>query len=516
MRLLASTCLLGLVASAPAAGAQDVALERSTGRWRIQHDRLEGEAGARDVELLGVHHDFLERIEAAPELYLGLGGFAAVGGDRGGFFAGGITLGVLEELFLRWYVDAGVFLGGGGKGDELADGWLVRPHVGVERAFGPLGLRAEASAFDADEAEPTDVSLSLGLTLYAETLAARAAERDEAIPGEALVERRVRTAPRYLTLDPDDGSRTEDGAPLRRRIEALGLGLDYFLGEHLFLPFEAYGAVDGGVGGFALAMAGLGVSIPVLSERLALEAKASLGAGGGGGVDAGGGLVVATAGGVHLGLTDQLGLEASAGTTSFPDGELDASSVAVGLSWSTRPLELVRAYPRSALDHQGLSGDSTQLASTHLSVYDKVYVPPGDARKNDGSRYDSGINLFGVGAEVPVGEWVALTGRAFTAVEGDVGGYKEGLLGARIEYTPMDLERHHFRVGGETGAGGGGGVDVASGLLFHFSGGYRYDLGRSTSVSLEFGKAEASRGTFEAESWTFGLGVDLQRALAAY
>ena len=65
----------------------------------------------------------------------------------------------------------------------------------------------------------------------------------------------------------------------------------------------------------------------------------------------------------------------------------------------------------------------------------------------------------------------------------------------------------------ETGAAGGGGTDVSSGWIYNFSAGYRTYLTGSLLLDLEAGWFEADTGTFSGESYTIGLGWDLNRAI---
>ena len=143
----------------------------------------------------------------------------------------------------------------------------------------------------------------------------------------------------------------------------------------------------------------------------------------------------------------------------------------------------------------------------------KFYSPPSSATKKDGSPHDETISLVGFGIEEPIGWNISLTARAFAAYAGDVGGYSEGLLGVRYEYSAFGLPRHHFGLSAEAGAGGGGGVDVGSGLIAHLAAGWRYDLSDDFQIDLEFGKVEANHGSFEAESISFGVIWNLSRAL---
>ena len=72
-------------------------------------------------------------------------------------------------------------------------------------------------------------------------------------------------------------------------------------------------------------------------------------------------------------------------------------------------------------------------------------------------------------------------------------------------------EQHAFLVHAQAGAGGGGGADVGSGLIFHGSVGYGYRISERLDLTLEYGRLEASKGTFEAESFLAGLSWNLNQ-----
>ena len=272
--------LAGLVVLAPGLAAQgdDLALESQPGRWRLGYDPVQLEDGD-DLGLVGLHYDRLGIVPSWPFLYLGVGGYAAVDGDAGGLFLGGVTLGAAWTVIPHWILDAGAFVGAGGGIASAPDGWAVRPFVALERAFGPVGVRAEVATLDMDDVDD-ELFFSFGLTLSSEQLEARGKWLDREIPEESRVARRLRVTPRFLSMDPDSDARRRSGAPLTDDVRMLGLGVDAFLNEWLFVPLEAYGAVAGEVDGFAAVLGGLGVSVPIIGDRLRLEAKGTIGAGG--------------------------------------------------------------------------------------------------------------------------------------------------------------------------------------------------------------------------------------------
>lgn len=509
-RTLASTAALLLGLAAPVF-PQDISLTSKLTRWRISAEHFSVDANE-NLGLVGVHLDVLEPFRAVPDVFVGAGGYAAVVGNRGGLVLGGLTLGYTRELWEHWNVELAVFAGGGGGGGgQEFDGFVYRPHVALEREIGLLALRVELAKLEQPDGELDDTHLAFGFTLPSELLLARETGRSRLIPDEALIERKIRISPAYLVLDPDSGSQLDSG-PATSDIEMLGIRLDYFVSDFLFFPVEAYGAIDGGADGFAMGMAGIGTSWPTPWERARVELRGLVGTGGGGGVSTGGGYLWQARAGIAAELIGNLSLELGGGLTSFPDGDFDATTWTAGIGWSSRSPELSLDYPRSRLLREGVSGEDAQVTTSRFQLLNKIYSPPSSAVKKDGSEYDSALSLIGLGFEQPVSGRFALTGRAFSAYDGDVGGYAEGLLGAKYEVSPFGDDAHSFSVTGEAGAGGGGGVDVGDGLIFHLSAGYRFAFGERLSFLFDIGKVEASDGSFEGESYTFGLAWHLPRA----
>ncbi len=495
---------------------QEIQLESTRTRFRTSAEFL-GVPGE-DIGLLGLHYDWLEPFEDWSDLYLGVGAYVSVTGARGGFQSAGFSAGYAKEFVHDFMIDAGVYFGGAGGSGSLGEhqGMAVRAHVALERAFGLLGVRIEAAAMDVAETdiEFEDVHLSIGLTSASELLLAHERYLNESLPENAMVERTIRTSLRYTRLSPDSGARTSTGDRFRSDIHLAGLGLDYFLGEHLFVPFQLYGAVGGEVAGFSTALVGLGGSYPLDREgRFRLEGTMSVGGGGGGGLDTGGGFLWEAKAALHASVTEHLGLELAAGHFDFPDGNLEGAEYSASLTWTVHPYELSLDQPRSSLETQGLSDDDAEVRPLRVFALNKIYMPPRSAKKTNGDNIST-ANLLGIGIEQPILDDFSLTASAYTAWDGAIGGYSEGLVGIAYEYFLPDSKEHSFLIRGEVGAGGGGGVDVGSGLIYSATAGYRYHVTDSVFFQGEIGKLEADRGSFEAESWQLGIGVDLGRTYA--
>ena len=502
--------LLVLLASSVAA-QDDVQVESRPTRWRLTWERFDPEDDL-DVDLVGVQYDVMTPILRLSSLYASAGVFTAVSGNRGGFYAAGIGGGFAQRLGGGWIVDLGVLAGGGGGGGgERMDGLFVRPSVALEREFRSFGVRVEAAHLDFPDADLRDTHVAAGLTLASELLLGREGDAQAPLPQRALRERPLRVVPTAMRLELEDGTRRKSGRGLGDSIELLGLEADYFLNDWIYVPAAAFGAIDGGVAGFGCALAGLGLSLPLVGDALRVEAQASAGAGGGGDLDTGGGFLWQALGGLHFESPFGIGLSARAGLLSAPDGDLDATAFTAGLSWSSRGIELAYDYPRDGLASEGIDQEFAGIDHPRLVIANKLYSPDADAHREDGEAYERSIELVGVGFDQPLAEWLFLTARAYTAWDGDVGGYAEGLLGLRLETRPFRDERHAFSFGGAAGPAGGGGVDVDSGLLFDWGGGYAFSFTESLALTLRAGRFEAHHGSFEGELYEIGLSWDLRR-----
>lgn len=509
MRLspLIALCLLG-----SSSLAQDIELQRTHSRWRLGLETLDADDRG-DAQLVGVHYDLLGVLDDYRPFYAGVGAYTQFAGDLSGVFAAGFTSGVRYPIDPNWGFEAGVFLGGGGINNRSGQrGWIARPFVALERRFTRFGLRAELAYFDIDDLDGS-LGFSLGLTLPSEWLVAEPSQLPDRIPKSALVPRETRITPRFVSVNPSSSAESRDGQALGGDFELLGLGLDYFLNEHWFLPVEAYGASGGDVDGFGLALVGIGYRQPIAGRRLDLEAKALVGVASGGQVNTGGGLGASLGAGLRANLTSQISAELGSSILTAPNGEFSATTVSLGLSWSAFPIELSHSYPRGKLWDSGISDEDATIGDTRLGVVSKFYSPTSDSRTKSGTALRETISLIGLELVEPINELFSATGRTFVAWNGEVGSYREALLGLRVSHSTFEKPEYVFSFGFEAGAAGGGGVDVGSGLLTNLNVGFQYVLSSNSRIQLEYGRSKAASGSFEAESVSVGMSWNLRRAM---
>ena len=243
-------------------------------------------------------------------------------------------------------------------------------------------------------------------------------------------------------------------------------GVEAFLG--------ADGAVAGG-DGYMQVLSGLRKRFPI--GRASVFGQASVGFGGGGDVDTGGGFIAGAAAGIALPIAEKFDLELAHGVLTA----LDTSAKGHGSQ-----ISISRVLGRKVTDRQKSAAQRWQV-SLGLSVQ-----PPNDtymkARSHDDIlpiMQESSIDLF-------LGEKTYLTGNAQTTVSGGVAGYAVGLLGAGHE---LDLgEKWRLSIEGHVGAAGGGGVDVGRGVVAGVRGEIDYLLSDSNALSMGLGLLKSFDG----------------------
>jgi hypothetical protein len=260
------------------AGRSGLGLDRMAGTWTDWSIRTPG--GTRRIGLVGAR---AERIDLASGMSWGIESAAAARGDAAGYMeilaTGAASVAPLPARLpsLRGHVRLSAGLGGGGsvptEGGPIgrlvvgvqaspASGWTTGVEAGALRGIGsPLRARVVA-AWLAFDLEHNGVGQPSGLPVRSDW-------------SGALL--------RYADV------RRNDGRSLA--LDTIGLKLNRYVSEHLYLSGQAHSAFAGQAGAFSIGLIGAGLSMhPGKGWQLGAEALA--GAAGGGGVATGGGLLM--------------------------------------------------------------------------------------------------------------------------------------------------------------------------------------------------------------------------------
>jgi len=440
-----------------------------------------------------------------PWLYGGITAYGAATGRRGGFFTGGYTLGTEHEFTDNWILDAGGYVGAGGGGAAAQGGGLmIRPHIGLKYDFSwsKFGLNYSYVDFPNGDISSDAFALSLDIPFSSPIFNLE----DDGLTvadyfgsnWKNVSAHRSHLAARVRSYSPTSRSKTTSGDKLDDSLELVGVEYTYFLDQNWFTTFETAGAVLGGVGGYAELLAGIGYRFPLTKDdRLALLPALTIGGAGGGSVQTGGGFVARANLGMEYQLYPDLSLIIDGGYLTAPDGSFDAPYVGFNLAY------VMETFTQ---DRKGALLTETDLIKTTNWRFRPAHQWYFDAQRQRGTSRD--MQLMGGKIDWMGGDWWYLTGQGLSAYAGGAGGYSEGHWGAGI----LGPSWKNWRLYGEMliGAGGGGGVDSGSALLYKPSVGLEYNLNKEFVLQASIGKVISREGNLDANTldcslvWRFG------------
>jgi hypothetical protein len=471
-----------LLVPALAMAADDWQLRADGETWRLPAD-----------ESMGVVRLALRR-RVTPWLAVGVDGSAAVRGSRGGF----ITLGFGGEasipLAARWDAQAGLALGaGGGRGGYLltGGGLEVRADAGVRYRL----THVDAIAAGVSRVEFPNggairsTQLYLGWLHGFETVgdSTEALTPGTSVPSHqfSLFAEPLRIEARVLRVD---------GTP-QRDFGLVGAQWRTTLHGRLYARLAAGGAASGASSGYMQALAGVGYRWP-LTSRLAAQAALSIGAGGGGGVDTGGGFLAEAAGGVAVAVTRHESIELDYVRRKAPSAAYAASGLALRI-----------AHRFGADDEPAAPAMSLAMHPVRVRFVDQQYRGTSAAWN---ARPNREFGTLGVAADYFIGPSLFVTGQGLAAYSGQNGAYMIGLAGAGW-HQPLG-GRFHAELEVLGGAAGGGGAAVGSGAVAQLNGSIGWQSPNGLGVALGVGRLEARRGAFAAD--VISLAVSWRTSLA--
>ena len=438
-------------------------------------------------------------------LYGGITLYGAATGRRGGFFTGGYTLGIERQLIDNWILDAGYYVGAGGGGAAAQGGGLmVRPHIGLKYDFSwsSLGLNYSYVDFPNGKISSDAIALSLDIPfsapiLYWENDGLTAADYFGSDLSN-VSNHRSHIAARVRSYSPASGSKTTTGGSINNSLGLVGVEYSYFLDKNWFTTFETAGAVSGGVGGYAELLAGIGYRFTLTKDdRLAMLPALTIGGAGGGSVETGGGFVARANLGLEYRFSPDLSLIMDGGYLTAPNGNFDTPYFGFNLAY------LMQNF---AKDQKGVPLSETDLIQTNKWRFRPSHQWYFDAQRKDGPQ--RAMQLLGGKLDWMGGDWWYLTGQGLSAYGGGAGGYSEGHWGVGV----LGPSWKNWQLYAEMliGAGGGGGVDSGSALLYKPSVGLEYNLNKDFSFQTGIGKVISKEGNLDANTldislvWRFG------------
>lgn len=429
------------------------------GFFRFNFDNIKMPKGIADMGLLGLNYF----ADVTPNIYAGVGGYGSVTGTQGGLFVLGIGGGIHYHITTHLLADAGLFVGGGGGRSSLVGGGLmVRPQVGMmyEWSCARLGLHYSYVTFPSGEVRSSQIGLDLDIpydfyytapnydldslihchTIHLEVDPFLHFQRNDI----ALLAQAYRQKPGTLNVL---GAR-QDGT-----IGLVGAELNHYFTTHSFWWVKTSGAFRGIPNGYMDILGGLGYHFSLIPGGIALVPQLGIGAGGGGNVQTGGGILIQPQIGIELPLTPKFSLRASGGYLWSPKGNMQAYTLTTEILYH---LDLATGSNKPAIE----SPDAF-LQNWRIQIFNQTYLRPARNYKVKGSLADY---LIALQFDQFFSPYFFMSYQAAFAYAGTyAGGLATGMIGPGLQTN----ECYRVKLFGEllVGAGGGGSLALGGGSL---------------------------------------------------
>ena len=482
-------CLMGIFAlsssaaaetSIPAADVQEPWLHKQPGFFRFSYDQVKMPQQIKSMGLLGVNYF----ADITPHIYAGMGTYASVTGKQGGLFTLGVGAGIHHEFARHWWGDIGIYVGGGGGRSSLVGGGLMlRPHIGIAYDWKKLrtGLHYSYIDFPDGQIRSDQIGVTIDIPwdfyyLLPQKNEYSSLDRDHLHypQGKHLAFQRNDFALLVQAYRQHPGTRNVNGAVQDDTIGLLGAELNHYMTDRVFGWVRTSGAFCGNPNGYMDLLGGLGYRWPLGSGGVALVPMLGAGAGGGGNVDTGGGILLQAQVGVEIPLTSSYAARLSGGYLWAPDGELRAFTATGELLYHLNIATL-------ADKPTDLPVDPYESWNWRVHLLNQTYLRPQRAANS----VTSPINLVAVQFDQMLTPAFFLCYQAASAYSGKgAGGLATGKIGLGVQHT-INFLNQHLQPFAEVflGAGGGGGLALGAVRWWRPSSAFIMRLPRPSALS---------------------------------
>lgn len=438
------------------------------------------------------------------DVYLGLGIYSAISGERGGFFTGGFEAGYKLDLTDNLSLDTGLFVGGGGGGAAPQGGGLmVRPHIGLSyQILGyKVGVGLSKVKFPNGDINSNQIYAQFSIPFQA--VHKKNTNSPMIIDDLENFMRKTKTqmgwSNTYFTLTmqryimPSNIKNTA-GVPVKRDMSLVGFEYGRYFNKNIFGFIETAGAASGGASGYAEILGGIGYK-KSFTTHFSGYIKASVGAAGGGKVATGGGAVHKESAGLYVTLNKKVALNAGIGRMSAMSGGFKATTLNFGFNYKLKSLSIGKNL-QPLITYQSF-GDY----EVDIKFSNQIYLGNKNIRKSGTD--STSLKLIGFKVDRFLDKNYFISGQALGAYSGHSGGYAVGLVG----FGKKIAFREHWDLITQLsiGAAGGGNVATGSGLIYQPMIGLEYKINDSFGLSTSFGKVKAVGGKLDATVLDFGF-----------
>ena len=476
---------------------QAEALRKHQGFYRSTYESV-SLSSEEEMGFLGITY----LVENQWGLYYGLGVYGAIKGQRGGFFTGGVEMGYQQKIFDHFVADMGLFAGGGGGGAAAqGGGMMLRPHVALlyDARYFKAGLSYSRVDFLNGDIKSDQWALQVEMPFEMLTIDPQSEQAFQTYLKSYQGDEQLGWSRHYFSATfqqyfPRSGTKDTANQSDLETISLLGFEYGAYMDAHCFGYLETAGAMGGGAGGYAEVLGGMGYEYAFI-PTLGMKAKVALGSAGGGKVDTGGGFVYKAGIAAFYRPLSTLCLGVEAGYMKAPQGSFSANTMKMTLAYNMDFL---------GIKHDDESSNWTtqsEVGIWSIRVVNQTYLGSSTVRYNQD---DQVVELVGLKIDREIIGGFYISGQAYGAYAGDVGGYASGLMGVGYR-TPKFF--NFLALYGEAlgGAGAGGGVATQGGAIVQPMAGLDISVSQRLSLQVGGGMIKALDGTLNTAVVDLGI-----------
>jgi hypothetical protein len=479
----------------------NVWLQQQTGLFSFNYDDIKMPAKIPRMGLLGMNYF----ANITPVLYGGIGAYGSVTGTQGGLFVLGFGGGLHKEIVKNLWGDVGFFAGGGGgKASLVGGGLMLRPHIGLSYAWQPvrLGLHYSYITFPSGQIQSSQVGLDFAIPFDFHYISPPYRENtllkldDILIPCRKFLDfQHLDFALIMQAYYQHPGTRGVNGALQDGTIKLIGAELDQYFKNHFFWSLKAAGAYSGIPNGYMDVLGSLGYRWS-LRYGFAIIPQIGAGAGGGGNVDTGGGILIQPQLGLEVPISSDFAFRLSSGYLWSPKGEMNAYMTTGALIYH---LNIATARTQPSWD----MFNSLKLQAWRFQIFNQTYLRPQRARNSK----TSAINQIAMQMDQFFSPYFFFCYQAAAAYSGyQAGGLATGMIGPGIQSPAFQ----HLKLFGQllVGAGGGGGLGLGGGALIEPVLGLHYSFTPAMGLQVSYSQVKAIHNNLNTPVLNLGLSVN--------
>jgi len=451
----------------------------------------------KNMGFTGIHYNLLLN----KNFYTGVGLYGAITGARGGFFTLGVNAGIKKYFSTNLYLDTGFHFGGGG-GAAAPDGGgaFILPHFNLGYNFKYFTLNSGWSYvdfFDKGLIKGNQFNVSLEIPLNFEYSDYKSAENEYRLESLKTTKWNQKSKRSSVMIHGNNLKVVSDlpltdGTPLTgTTINLIGFEYASYFHKNWFTFLKVDGAYNGIRAGYMDVFFGGGYLFPILKNNTNILAKFGVGAGGGGGVESGGGFMIYPDLSIEQKLFNDIYISLNKGYLLTPNQKFSTSTFGVGLKYYIE---------RNGVVNTKQSYNSAKLKGVEVIVKQDLYF---NAERDLQPTED--MHQISMQINVDLNKNVFVAGQTSFANFGNAGAYAEGLVGLGLKTTPFFNNTISLYSQFLGGAAGGGAISTGQGLIIKPTLGLDYEVSKTLSLRFSGGYVKAIVGKLSSPLINFGV-----------